>query len=97
VPTADEVDEPVTIVKARAPVYPPSLAAAGVSGEVRLAFVVDTAGHCEPGTIRVLASTQPAFEPPAIEAVLGTVYRPARAHGLRVRQLVSQSVAFRAN
>jgi TonB family protein len=92
---AGEVDDPVAVAKAQPPVYPPAMAAAGISGLVRLEFVVDTVGHCEPGSVRVVSSSHPAFEEPARDAVLKTVYRPARSRGRPVRQLVNQSLVFR--
>ncbi len=92
---AGEVDEPVTVLVPARLVYPAQLAAAGVSGEVRLEFVVDTAGRCEPLTVRVLASSDRGFEASAKEAVCGTVYRPGKVRGQAVRQLVQQKVAYR--
>lgn len=92
---AGEVDEAVTVLEAVPPEYPRVMAAAGVSGEVRVEFVVDTAGKCEPGSVRVVSSTAQAFEGPAIDAVVATVYRSARVRGQPVRQLVQQRVAFR--
>lgn len=92
---AAEVDEPVSVRVPALPVYPAQLAAAGIGGEVRLEFVVDTAGHCEPGTVRVLKSSEGAFESAAKSAVCETVYRPGKVRGQAVRQLVQQKVAFR--
>ena len=92
---AAEVDDPVRVLKAQTPVYPAGLSSAGVSGAVELEFVVDTLGRCEPGSVRVASSTLPTFEQPAIDAVLGTIYRPARVRGRVVRQLVHQRVSFR--
>ncbi len=92
---AGEVDEQVEVLSARRPGYPPALAAAGISGQVRLAFVVDTLGRCEPGSVRVVSSTHPGFERAAMDAVLGSAFRPARVRGMPVRQLVQQSVGFR--
>ncbi len=92
---AGEVDEPVEVIRARQPVYPAALAAAGVNGVVRLEFVVDTAGRGEPGSVRVISSTTGAFEQAAIDAVLGSEYRAARVRGVAVRQLVHQQIVFR--
>lgn len=92
---AGEVDEPVKVLVPARPVYPPALAAAGVPGEVRVEFVVDTAGTCEPASVRVVSSTRPAFEAPALTAVCEARYRPGRVRGAPVRQLVQQRVVFR--
>lgn len=92
---AGEVDQAVTVLKAVPPEYPRVMAAAGLSGEVRVEFVVDTTGKCEPRSARVVTSTAQAFEGPAIDAVVATVYRAARVRGQAVRQLVQQRVTFR--
>lgn len=92
---AGEVDEPVSVRVPARLVYPPHLAAAGVGGEVRLEFVVDTAGRCEPASVRILDSTDRGFESSARDAVCGATYRPGRVRGQAVRQLVQQKVAFR--
>jgi TonB family protein len=102
-PTADlagsfiaaTVDEPVAIIAQRAPVYPAALSLAGVSGQVELAYVVDTLGRAEPGSIRTVSSSHPAFEAAARESVLESRYRPARWRGRLVRQLVRQTLSFR--
>lgn len=93
---AGEVDEPAAVLSPQAPVYPPTLASAGITGRVSLSFVVDTLGRAEEGSIRILSSTLPSFEEAARTSVAGTTYRPARSRGQRVRQLVQQSVLFRA-
>lgn len=92
---AGEVDEAVIVLLAARPVYPAVLAASGVAGEVRLEFVVDASGRCEPHSVRVISSTIAAFEAPAIDAIVATAYRAGRVRGQAVRQLVQQRVAFR--
>ena len=92
---AGEVDEPASVLLLQPPAYPRALAAAAIEGRVILEFVVDTAVHCEPGSVRVLGSTHPGFEEAAIAAVSGTRYRPAKSRGRLVRQLVHQDIAFR--
>jgi TonB family protein len=92
---AGEVDEPVSVLVPARPVYPPALAAAGIAGEVRVEFVVDTAGRCEPGSVRTVSSTNPGFEAAARAAVCEAKYLPGRVARQAVRQLVQQKVAFR--
>jgi len=92
---AGEVDEPVEILVPARPVYPPLLATAGIEGEVRIEFVVDTAGVCEPASVRVVSSTNPGFEASARDAVCKASYRAGRVRGQAVRQLVQQKIAFR--
>jgi outer membrane biosynthesis protein TonB len=61
---------------------------------VVLQFVVDTTGHVELTSIRVLESTHEGFEPPAREAVAAAIFRPARLGARPVRQLAQQGVRF---
>ncbi len=89
------VDEPVEIMHQPTPRFPPALAGAGIGGRVELEYVVDTAGRAEPGSLRTLASAHPAFEEAARASVLAARYRPARAGGRVVRQLVRQTLSFR--
>jgi TonB family protein len=93
--TAGAVDDPVEVIEQPAPRYPPVLAQAGITGRVELEYVVDTMGRAEPGSLHALSSTRPEFEAAARTAVLGSRYRPARLHGLVVRQLVRQILSFR--
>jgi protein TonB len=87
-------DPPVAIVNGTVR-YPPALQSAGIQGSVTVQFVVDTSGHPEEGSFRVLKSTHPAFEAPAREAVLKTVFRPGKLHGQPVRVLVQTAVNFK--
>jgi protein TonB len=92
--TNDERFAPATVVSQPAPRYPRHLEAAGLQGRVLVEFVIDTAGHVEPGSVRSLESTYPAFEKAAQEAMLGSLFTPARLSGRPVRQLTRQSVRF---
>lgn len=92
--TAAAVDDPVGIVEQPEPRYPAALAQARVTGRVELAYVIDTVGLVEPGSVRTLTSTHPAFEAAAQRSVLASRYRPARLRGRVVRQLVRQTFSF---
>jgi len=93
--TAASVDDPVGVVEQPAPRYPPALEQAGITGHVELEYVVDTTGRAEPGSLRTLVTTHPAFEAAAQATVLASRYRPARLRGSVVRQLVRQTLRFR--
>ena len=93
--TAGTVDEPVEVVEQPAPRYPAVLAEARIPGRVELAYIVDTLGRVEPGSLRILESTHRAFAATAETTVLTSRYRPARYHGRVVRQLVRQAFSFR--
>ncbi len=92
---ATEVDDAVAIIQQPAPRYPASLAQARVPGTVQLSYVVDTTGRVESGSVSTIASSHPAFEAAAREAVLESRFKPARLQGRPVRQLVSQTISFR--
>lgn len=76
------------------PVYPDSLKAAGVEGEVLAQFVVDSLGRVEPSSIKILRSTHELFSRAVIEALPKMDYTPAMVGSRRVRQLVQEPFAF---
>jgi TonB family protein len=92
--TAASVDDPVGVIEQPAPRYPPALERAGIAGRVELEYVVDTTGRAEPGSLRTVVSTHPAFEAAAHATVLASRYKPARLRGSVVRQLVRQTLKF---
>jgi protein TonB len=95
-PGASAVDEPAAALPGnRPPRYPEPLRAAGVSGRVVARFVVDTAGRVERGTVQ-LAADHPLLGAAVRDALAGMRFRPARAGGVRVRQLVELPFAFAA-
>jgi len=91
---ATEVDDPVRVLEAGRLRYPSVLERAGITGSVLLDFVVDTLGRVERSSVRVVSSSHAGFEAAAVEAVLLTRYRAARARGGAVRQLVRQQLNF---
>jgi protein TonB len=90
----DQVDDPVQVISKVQPRYPPVLQQAGVSGYVEATWVVDTTGHAEANSWKVLKSTNTQFEAPAREAIMKALYKPARIRGAAVRQLVQQRISF---
>ena len=93
--TSSELDDPAQAISQPQPRYPPALQAAGIAGSVTLLFIVDTTGHVEPQSIKVTNSTHKAFEEPARETILKSVFRPAKNRGTPVRQQVQQKLSFR--
>jgi outer membrane biosynthesis protein TonB len=65
-----------------------------VAGRVVARFVVDTLGRVEPGSVQVVAADHPLFAATVREALGAMRFRPARAGGVRVRQLVELPFAF---
>lgn len=92
---AAEVDDPAVAIHQPSPRYPPVLQQAGIEGRVLVEFVIDTSGHMEGSSLRVLESSNPGFDAAAGETVRHSVFRPARVRGMPVRQRTVQSIVFR--
>jgi protein TonB len=90
-----QLDDPVQPISIPTPRYPPVLQSAGIAGGVDLQYVVDTTGHAEPNSFKVLKTTHPAFVEPAEEAIRKGVFKPAKFKGQPVRQLVQQRISFK--
>jgi protein TonB len=90
-----QLDDPVQPISIPTPRYPPVLQSAGIAGAVDLQYVVDTTGHAEAGSFKVLKTTHPAFVEPAREAISKGVFKPAKFKGQAVRQLVQQRISFK--
>jgi protein TonB len=90
------VEKVVVALPGTAPRYPDMLRQAGVEGDVRAQFVVDTLGRVEPGSVRVLEATHDQFAAAVRTALSSRArFKPAEAGGHRVRQLVEQTFTFR--
>ena len=91
----NQVDKPV---RARpgspTPEYPADLRKQGVKGEVRIAFVVDTFGRVEPGSMRLQMSTDRRFATAVLTALPNMLFIPAEIGGRKVKQLVQQPFMF---
>jgi TonB family protein len=75
-------------------VYPPLLQQAGIQGVVKVEAIIDTTGHVEPNSVRVVESPNPGFDQAAKTVVLKSLYRPARVYGKAVRVLIQQPINF---
>jgi TonB family protein len=64
------------------------------SGQLLVQFVVDTVGHVDPTTFRVLSSTDTALNSLVFNAVTRARFFPASADGRSVRELVSVPFSF---
>lgn len=93
--TEAEVDEAARVVSQPFPRYPPALQQAQVEGRVLVEFVIDTTGHLEEGSLRIVESSNRGFEATASLTVLRSLFRPARLRGQAVRQRTTQAIAFR--
>jgi periplasmic protein TonB len=90
-----QIDDPVQPISIPTPRYPPVLQSAGIAGSVDLQYIVDTTGHAESASFKVLKTTHPAFTEPAKEAISKGVFKPAKLKGQPVRQLVQQRISFK--
>ncbi len=88
------VDERPERLSGPYPRYPEMLRQAGIEGFVLLEFVIDTSGQVEEGSLKVLQSTNRAFEGPAKVVITRSLYRPGRVRGQPVRVLVSLQIGF---
>jgi len=90
------VDIPILAIPGTAtPRYPSMLQSAGVEGDVRTQFVVDTLGRVEQGSVRVLDTTHDLFASAVRDALNRARFKPAQAGGRKVRQLAEQVFTFR--
>jgi len=78
------------------PRYPSMLQDAHIGGEVLAQFVVDTAGHAEMNSFKVLKSTNDLFSAAVKNALPKYRFYPAETGGHKVRQLVQMPFVFKA-
>jgi outer membrane biosynthesis protein TonB len=76
------------------PVYPASLNAAGVEGEVLASFVVDTLGRSDTTSFKVLKSTDPLFSAAVRTWLPNAQFIPAEISGRKVREVVQLPFVF---
>lgn len=86
-------DTPPRVLKQEPPVYPYSLRAAGVTGNVTLDFIVDSDGNI--AEVHVARSNNPFFERPAIDSLMKWKFEPAKKAGRPVKARARIDVSFR--
>jgi len=91
----DVVEEKPALLHHPPPTYPSGMMHRGVPGRVLIQAILDTTGHVEPGSVRVLESTHPAFSREARNVVLNSVFRPGRVKGRAVRVLIAIPIDFK--
>lgn len=87
-------DVPPVLLAGPPVTYPERLRQAGIDGVVLLEAVVDTSGHVEPGSVRVVSSPHAELARAATMSLERAVFRPARVGKRAVRVLVRLPVAF---
>jgi protein TonB len=76
------------------PSYPSMLESARVEGQVLVQFVVDTAGHAEMSSFKVLKSSNDLFTSAVKKVLPRMTFYPAEVGGHKVRQLVQMPFGF---
>jgi periplasmic protein TonB len=89
-----EVDQLPELLGGLSPAYPEALRRTGMNGAVVLEYVVSASGRVEPGSVRVVRSTHPAFSAAAADALLNARFKPAHRSGQAVPVLVQQTIRF---
>ena len=92
-----EVTKPVRKKGFRSPnpIYPDLQRMVGDTGRVVAQFVVDTTGHVDMHTFKVIEMTHSAFIEPVRQSLVRASFEPAEINGRKVRQLVQQPFDFR--
>ena len=80
----DSVTERPQLLSRPEPRYPDSLRTAGTFGGAVVVAIVDSTGHVDSASVRVVFISHPGFEAPAREAVLASSYSPGRLNGRAV-------------
>jgi len=98
-PVADQpynpnlVDDP-PILLSSGPLVSALVPQAGISSRVVVQAVIDTAGHAEPASVRVIQSEDTAFDQHAQQWMLTAQWRPARVAGHPVRLWVNRAIDY---
>jgi len=90
-----DVDQLPELQSGFRPRYPEVLRHAGLSGVVRLQYVIGSDGRMDDRSIRVLSSSHPAFLSAALDALRDARFKPARRGGRPTPVLVQQTIRFR--
>lgn len=89
----DLSDSPILVHFPR-PIYPPALQLAGIEGAVTITYVVNQAGHVEPGSVTIVSSDRPEMSESVRLSILRAEFKPGRLRGHPVRALVRQTIRF---
>ena len=90
----DQANITPVLLRQPLPIYPDSLRRAGIGGTVVVRFTLNTTGHPESASIRVLTTPDSALNASARAMVSGSRFSPAQARGRRVRYLLELPIQF---
>jgi protein TonB len=89
-----QVEKPVEKIGGDSPEYPASLREKGVEGQVLAQFVVNESGRYEPGSVKIINSSDPAFSAAVKDALPRMKFSAAQIGGKKVQQLVQMPFQF---
>jgi protein TonB len=89
-----QVEKPVVKIGGDPPEYPPALKDAGVEGRVLAQFVVNESGRYDPGSLKILDSSNSAFTAAVKDALPRMKFSAAQIGGKKVSQLVQMPFQF---
>jgi len=89
-----QVEKTVEKIGGEAPIYPEDLKSAGVEGQVLAQFVVNESGRYEPGTLKILNSSNSQFTAAVKDALPRMRFSAAQIGGRKVQQLVQMPFQF---
>jgi protein TonB len=89
-----QVEKPVQKIGGEAPEYPSALKDQGIEGQVMAQFVVNENGRYEPGTLKILNSSNSAFTAAVKDALPRMRFSAAQIGGKKVKQLVQMPFQF---
>jgi TonB family protein len=91
---ARDLDEPATWRSGPALAYPAELRRRRVAGQAVVIAIIDTLGHVEEPSVRVLDAPDSAFSEPLRRMMLAATFTPGRVKGRPVRSRVDLNVTL---
>jgi hypothetical protein len=88
------VQEPPARLRGPAPIYPVLLLQDAIEGIVLIRAVIDTTGRPEPSSVEAVVASNPGFIASAKATVLGSVWRPAKVMGRKVRVVITIPITY---
>ena len=89
-----QVEKAVEKIGGDTPTYPEGLKSSGIEGQVLAQFVVNESGRYEPGTLKILQSSNPGFTAAVKDALPRMKFSAAQIGGRKVQQLVQMPFQF---
>ena len=88
------VQEPPARLGGPMPIYPVGLRQAEIDGIVLIQAIIDTTGKAEPSSVEAVVASNPGFVASAKATVLGSIWRPAKVSGRKVRVVITIPITY---